>query len=150
MSRLLRELILAVDEAPSDALSIEHNRLVARLILLELDKARRLRLRLPLPRDPRLQRLCATLLADPSDTRTLADWSRVAGASERTLSRLFAQEMGLSFLEWRRRMRFQNALEALSKGEPISRVAAENGYRSSSAFAAAFRRSMGFKPSQAR
>jgi len=35
-------------------------------------------------------------------------------------------------------------------GEPISRVAERNGYRSSSAFSAAFRKAMGHAPSSLR
>ena len=103
----------------------------------------------PLPSDARLQRLCAELLADPSDRRTLDAWSEVAGASTRTLARLFESDLGMSFNAWRQRIRFHNALEALSRGEPIARVAEHHGYRSASAFSSAFRKVMGTPPSKA-
>ena len=150
VSDLLRELILAVSEMPADVSTEKRNELVAKLILVEIENSQKLRLQIPLPRDPRLQRLCARLFAQPSDARTLGEWADVVGASERTLSRLFGREMGVSFAEWRQRMRFQNALEELSNGDSIARVAKQNGYRSSSAFSAAFRKSMGYPPSKTR
>jgi AraC-like DNA-binding protein len=118
---------------------------LAKLIAGEIERAADLALGTPLPRDARLQRLCAAFLADPSDTRGLEAWADIAGASKRTLTRLF--EQGMSFSAWRQRVRFHNALEALSQGQSIARVAAQNGYRSVSAFSAAFRKQMGAPPS---
>ena len=82
------------------------------------------------------------------DRRTLEGWSAVAGASARTLARLFERDLAMSFDSWRRRIRFQGALEALSRGEPIARVARNHGYRSASAFSQAFARVMGKPPSK--
>jgi AraC-like DNA-binding protein len=90
------------------------------------------------------------LLADPANTLTLDGWSDVTGASARTLARLFEAELGLSFAAWRQRVRFHNALEAIVAGEPIARPPPPPGYRSSSAFAAAFRKTMGQVPSSLR
>ncbi len=42
------------------------------MIELEIGRVRELSLNVPLPKDARLQRLCAELLANPSDRRTLA------------------------------------------------------------------------------
>ena len=52
-------------------------------------------LHLPMPSDRRLPAVTARLLDDPADQRTLAAWSRSAGA--RTLARLFVAETGMSF-----------------------------------------------------
>ena len=147
VSNLLRELILALSEEPVVYGEGSRGDYLAKLISSEIERAASFSLGTPLPRDPRLQRLCAAFLADPSDSRGLEAWSDVAGASKRTLSRLFEQDMGMSFSVWRQRVRFHNALEALSQGRPISAVAAQNGYRSVSAFSAAFRKQMGAPPS---
>ena len=56
----------------------------------------------------------------------------------------------MSFGAWRRRVRLHNAIEEIVAGEPVARVAARRGYRSASAFSAAFRRSMGVAPSALR
>ena len=148
VSGLLRELILALSEEPVVHEANSRGALIAKVLEHEIGRARELPLQVPLPRDPRLQRLCAGLLADPSDQRTLDGWSEVVGASARTLARVFENELGMSFGRWRQRVRFHSALEALSRGEPIARVASRHGYRSASAFAAAFRRVMGVTPSK--
>ncbi len=62
----------------------------------------------------------------------------MAGASTRTLARLFERDLGMSFNAWRQRVRFHTALEALSRGEPVSRVELDYCYLSSSEFSAAF------------
>jgi AraC-like DNA-binding protein/quercetin dioxygenase-like cupin family protein len=147
---LLRALIMALIAEP--LLYDERGRggAIADLIHSEISRAARLSLVVPMPDDPRLCRICLALLADPADSRTLDQWAERAGASPRTLARLFREEVGLSFAAWRQRVRFHNALEALVKGEPLVRVAARNGYRSPSAFSAAFRKAMGASPSSLR
>ncbi len=145
---LLRELIRALSEEPVVYAAGSRADLIARLIEVEIEQARELSLSFPLPRDPRLQRLCAGLLADPADRRTLQQWAEVAGASARTLARLFERDLAMSFDQWRRRVRFQGALEALAQGEPITRVAETHGYLSASAFSQAFAKVMGKPPSR--
>jgi len=145
---LLKELILALSEEPAAYDDNSRASLIASLIEHEIDRAQALSLHVHLPRDPRLQKLCAGLLADPSDRRTLDDWAEISGASPRTLTRLFERDLKMSFIQWRQRVRFQSALEALSQGFPVSRVAEQHGYRSASAFSAAFGKAMGYAPSK--
>jgi len=149
VSSLLRELVLALSEEPIDYDMAGRGGLIAQLVGLEIGCAGGLPLSVSLPYDPRLQRVCAGLLADPSDRRTLEGWSEMAGASPRTLARLFVQDLGTTFNNWRQRARFHDALEMLCRGETISRVAISHGYRSTSAFSAAFKKVMGFPPSRA-
>jgi AraC-like DNA-binding protein/quercetin dioxygenase-like cupin family protein len=148
VSSLLRELILALSEEPVVYEPGSRGAHIAQLIKDEIGRARELSLNVPLPRDIRLQRLCAELLADPSDRRTLEDWADVAGASARTLARLFQRDLGMGFNHWRQRIRLHSALEALSRGEPIAQVARRHGYLSTSAFTAAFGKTMGRPPSK--
>jgi len=150
VSPLLRALVLALIDEPVLYEETGRGGAIASLILSEIQTARRLPLVLPMPRDPRLQRVCSSLLADPSQSAGLDTWAENAGASSRTLARLFEREVGLSFSVWRQRVRFHNALEALVNGEPVTLIASRNGYRSTSAFAAAFRRTMGVTPSELR
>jgi AraC-like DNA-binding protein len=150
VSDLLRALILALIAEPVLYDEAGRGGAIATLILSEIATARPLPLVLPMPRDPRLLRVCAALLADPSRQSGLDAWADMAGASPRTLARLFERELGLTFSVWRQRVRFHNALEALVNGEPVGLIAERNGYRSVSAFSAAFRRTMGFPPSALR
>jgi AraC-like DNA-binding protein len=146
VSLLLRELVLALIDEPLLYDQDGRGGAIVALIVSEIARAPRLPLVIPMPHDPRLRHVCAQLLADPSDQRTLDGWSQTAGASARTLARLFESELRLSFTAWRQRVRFHNALEAIGKDVSIERVALENGYRSPSAFAAAFRSVMGRAP----
>lgn len=103
-----------------------------------------------LPEDDRARRVAESVLLDPSDSRSLAAWGRTVGASERTLMRAFRADTGLGFQEWRNRARTTAALRLLVTGAPIGTIASAVGYSTSSAFTAAFRRTMGVAPSEFR
>jgi AraC-like DNA-binding protein len=150
VSPLLRELVLALIDEPVVYDEQGRGGALAELIFSEMTRARRLPLVIPMPRDPRLLRICKAMLADPADRRTLDDWADEAGASVRTLARLFDDELRMGFVAWRQRVRFHNALEAIVAGEPIGLVAKRSGYRSASSFSAAFRNVMGQHPSSLR
>ncbi len=147
VSLLLRELIAALgaDAAEADP---HRERLVSDLILDELHIAPTLPVRVAMPRDKRLAALCAALLAEPSSSRTLEQWAPRVGASARTLTRLFAEELDTTFGAWRQQMRLAHAAPLVARGWPLSRVADALGYASQSAFAAMFKRSLGKAPSK--
>jgi AraC-like DNA-binding protein/mannose-6-phosphate isomerase-like protein (cupin superfamily) len=147
---LLKELVLGLIDEPVIYDEAGRGGALAKLIFDEIGRSRRIPLVIPMPHDARLLRVCNAILADPSSRRTLDDWAREAGASVRTLARLFEQELSTGFTPWRQRVRFHNAIEAIIGGEPIERVAERNGYRSPSAFSAAFRNIMGQSPSSLR
>ena len=92
------------------------------------------------------RRVAEALRANPADRRTLREWGREVGASERTLARAFAAEAGVPFGRWRTLLRLQAALSMIAAGEPVSRVAGRVGYDTPSAFVAAFRRETGQTP----
>ena len=56
----------------------------------------------------------------------------------------------MSFGEWRQRLRFLTALEALEAGQGVQQIAFDLGYSSASAFIAMFRREAGTTPEQYR
>ena len=98
------------------------------------------------PTDPRAQDVSDGLLADPADPRTLAEWGHAVGASERTLARTFLRETGLSFGRWRTLVRLQASLPYLAEQMPVSAVAPLVGYKTTSAYVAAFRAHTGVTP----
>ena len=99
-----------------------------------------------LPSDERSRQVAEALTRNPADGRTLAQWGREVGASERTLARGFTSGTGLAFGRWRALLRLQAALPALAAGKPVGSVARRVGYESASAFVAAFRRETGVTP----
>ena len=148
VSPLLRELILRACALPVLYDEAGPEGRVMALILDEIAALPSLALDLPMPADSRLQVLCHRLRADPGDARTLDDWAREAGASARTLARLFQKETGLSFADWRQQARLLAAMARLAAGQPITRIALDLGYDSPSAFAAMFKRALGSPPSR--
>jgi AraC-like DNA-binding protein len=146
MSSLLRELVLEAVRAPLDEDRNGRMSHVEALILDEIGTLGAETLHLPMPRDRRLRVICEALLNEPGRQETLEQWSDKAGASSRTLARLFAAETGMRFVDWRRQARLAAALVRLAEGEDVASVARVLGYASASAFTAMFRESLGKAP----
>jgi len=87
-------------------------------------------------------------MENPADSRVLEQWATEAGASARTLARLFQSETKMSFRAWRQQLRLMRALEMLAAGVQVTNVALDLGYESVSAFTAMFRRSFGTPPTR--
>ncbi len=145
---LLRELILHVlklrmlhPDAPEQAR-------LAQLLIDLLLQARTQDLALPLPRDRRARALADRVQARPGEPASLVDLARRAGASLRTMQRLFPAETGLTLEAWRQKARLIAAVAALSEGAPVGVTAANCGYDSPSAFIAAFKRQFGLTPAR--
>ena len=145
VSPLLREL---VHELNAGALPGERERALAALVQDELHRARPVPLGVGLPEDKRLRALCEAVLDDPARHATLAGWAAEAGASVRTVARLFRQELGTTFAEWRQQVLLAKALSLAARKRPMAHIAAELGYASPSAFTAMVRRSVGVPPSR--
>ena len=146
VSPLLRELIVEMSRQPSD---YDPTGQAGHLLALLLDRLRGApaeSLYLPLPAEPRIRALVERLLEEPSDPTGLEALAREAGASPRTMARLFEAETGMGFRDWRQRLRLQVALARLAEGEPVTSVAFAVGYDSPSAFIAMFRKVMGESP----
>ncbi|MGK8774827.1 AraC family transcriptional regulator [Burkholderia cenocepacia] len=140
---LLRELIVALGARdPSPA----RERLLCGLVLDELSHAEPLPLSVPMPDEKRLRTLCESVLAQPAHAESLEHWASEVGASTRTISRLFKQELGVSFSQWRQQALLARAIPLLNQGRPLSHIARELGYQSQSAFSAMFRRAFGQSP----
>lgn len=122
----------------------------ARLVNVMLDEIGEMEtasLFLPMAKDKRLMNITDILLENPSEKIKLDELARRAGASERTISRLFLKETGMTFSEWRKKYLLMKAIDKLDSGQPITSVALELGYSSASAFIAMFRRTLGVPPS---
>jgi len=152
VSPLLRESISALDAAsPERPLASSREQLLSGLVLDELTHADIQALGVPMPHpqtgDKRLRTLCEAVLRAPSERATLAEWAADTGASERTVARLFRDELGLSYQQWRQQAILAHALPLLTRGLSVSAVAAASGYASDSAFTAMFKAAMGQPPS---
>lgn len=143
VSGLLREAIAALDER---GIAPARERLLGSLALDEITRSAPLPLAVPMPEEKRLRALCEALLADPAGPGSLEYWAAHVGASTRTIARLFRQELGVSFSQWRQQAVLARAIPLLNQGRPMALVAQELGYQSQSAFSAMFRRAFGESP----
>jgi AraC-like DNA-binding protein len=148
VSALLRELILALCLVPVDYPPDGRGGDLARLILSELTAMKTVPIAVPWPRDRRLQALCTEILARPGNPRRLDELALDAGASARTLIRLFPKETGLHYRQWVQQVHLAHAFEMLARGESVGTVARTLGYASPSAFTSMFRRLLGRTPQQ--
>jgi AraC-like DNA-binding protein len=148
VSPLMRELVPALDEP---ALPKAREALLTGIVLDELARAATQALGVPLPAshtgDKRLRALCDAVLRAPAERASFAQWAAAFGASERTMARLFRDELGMSYQQWRQQAVLAHALPLLARGVPVSHVAAASGYASDSAFTAMFKSAMGQPPS---
>ncbi|MGU7772591.1 helix-turn-helix domain-containing protein [Burkholderia sp. MR1-5-21] len=121
----------------------------AALLLDELDAAARdgaweLAIDMPSPVS-RIAPLCDAMILDPGrDTRLDAVAAR-AGISERTLHRLFVDELGISTGRWRQTVQAGGAMCALALGMPVAAAARALGF-TPSAFSTFFKARVGRAP----
>lgn len=146
VSPLLRELIVAYTR--EDGVDTPERVRLRRVLLDQLRISPQQPLHVPMPTVPVLRAVCGLLYADPSDPRTLLELGRTVGASDRTLSRLFRSDLGMTFTQWRTRLRLHFALSMLAEGMPVTTVAHRCGWSSTSAFIDVFRRAFGQTPGQ--
>ena len=146
VSSLLRELVLHLDTAPGIRPTTLREQHLGALILEELRGAAPVRLGVDLPVDKRLRSLCEAVLEQPARWSTLDALAHHAGASPRTVARLFRSELGTSFGQWRQQVLLAHALALAARRLPMAHIATELGYSSPSAFTAMVRRTLGAPP----
>ncbi|MGC5413040.1 helix-turn-helix domain-containing protein, partial [Streptomyces sp. DT225] len=85
-------------------------RLRAEAVVFDVIEPSEHQLALRLPGDRRIDAIAEALLDDPADGRSLEEWARGLGTSERTITRAFRRSTGLSFAQWRQMLRVHRAL----------------------------------------
>jgi AraC-like DNA-binding protein/quercetin dioxygenase-like cupin family protein len=146
VSPLLRELILHACTVAALRKTTKWQCHLINVIIDQMTAIQMVPLQLPNPFDPRALRVSAVLLADPSDRRPLAHICKSAGASKRTVERLFQEDVGMSFGKWRQQLRLMEALRLLAEGAKVTHAALESGYSTPSAFICMFRKTLGTTP----
>ncbi|MEB0046477.1 MULTISPECIES: helix-turn-helix transcriptional regulator [unclassified Pseudomonas] len=146
----ISEIVKAIlkDFAARDVKIAQHDadQRLAHVLVDQLQQAPVLECYLPYASSPGLLAILEAMQAEPGDNRPLAQWAEQIHVSERTLARQFVRELGMSFGEWRQRLRFLAAIEALESPRSIQEIAFDMGYSASSAFIAMFQRQAGCTP----
>ena len=145
---LLRELLLRAASFPEKAPADSHEARILDIIMGEIALLPWENLCLPMPTNPRIRSLVDAMIANPSSKDTASIWAARFGLSERTMSRLFIQEFGMSWGDWRRQLLVTLALQYMADGSSVHTVALSLGYESASSFIAMFKRTLGKPPGQ--
>lgn len=147
VSDLVRALVFEVGQfEPSYDLDGREGQ-IATLLLSEIRRMAVTPSDLPLPRDPRLLRVCHALMENPADHRDLDGWASLAAMGRRTFTRAFRRETGAGLATWRQQVRLMAAIPMMEAGKSVANVAYEVGYESPSAFTATFHKVFGLPPS---
>ena len=146
-SGLAREILLTLTgprnyDRPAGGWDRSARARLRRVLVDELHEAHEQPLQLPEPHDDRSQAVARMLYEQPADNTSLAELGQAIGASARTLSRLFRNELGMTFCERRTQLRIYHALVLLADGRDTTRVAHACGW----AFIAAFTSIIGTTP----
>lgn len=132
------------------ATSAGHQRHLVSVLGYELAHSPQLPLQLRLPLDRRARNVAEELLKNPASGLSQSELAQRWGLSVRNLSRLFQQQTGLSFSQWRQQAKVVTSLQWVQAGRPIGEVAALSGYGNISAYIEAFRQRFGRTPGQFR
>ena len=142
---LLRELILALFEPTFGAGA--HAQIVALLLRL-VHSTKTPPNHLPLPTNPVLLNAAQWVMANRLWNMPLTAIAAKAHMTERSFTRHFSADVGISFRDWRQRARIATALDRVVAGEPIKSIAHLSGFATASAFVAAFKQMMACTPTQ--
>ena len=116
------------------------------LLLSQLEAASSVPTSVTLPKDPRARAIADIIITNPAEHRSMASMCDAAGASVRTIQRIFHREVGSDFEFWRRQVRLIKAVELLVSGQSVKQVSFALGYRRPTAFVEMFRGILGTTP----
>lgn len=150
VSPLVRAILEHLRDHPAQDQSAEEGQRLLRVLVDQLAAAACVGTYLPISDDPVLAPVLRALEMHPGDTRPLAELARDANTTERTLLRRCQRELGMSFAEWRQRLRVVKAMALLEAGQTVESIALDLGYGSASAFITMFRRMVGVTPDEYR
>jgi AraC-like DNA-binding protein len=104
---------------------------------------------LPYARDKRLEAVIKHISVNLHEIVSFPSLARQFGLSERTLSRLFQSDVGMSFIQYLTIQRMMRAVQYLLEDKlPVKEVASLVGYNSIPTFSNTFYKTLGIRPSE--
>ncbi|MFB7598693.1 helix-turn-helix transcriptional regulator [Streptomyces sp. NPDC056160] len=140
---LVRELLIALT---GTALTPAETRRIEAVLRDRLRRVTAQPVALPVARDQRLADACRLAEDDLRRPCTLAQLAARVHTGERTLSRLFRDEFGMTYPQWRTRVRVFSAMVMLAEGATVTDTAHACGWATTSAFVHTFAQAMGTTP----
>lgn len=146
ISPLLKELILYICQFKSLNKRTRARRHLIEVLLDLLGSSQTIPLQLPRPLDPRALRVAEVLYSDPRSPVPMEEICIRAGASKRTIERLFQHDTQMTLGRWKQQLRLMCGMRLLAQGMKVSSAALEAGYSSPSAFILMFKSVLGTTP----
>jgi AraC-like DNA-binding protein len=143
---LLRELIVEAVRLGQLRSRVALHAALKAIIVANLQMAMIVPTQLRIPEERRAAAVAAAAMAAPVENRSFKALCDKAGASTRTIERIFQREVGISFETWRRQARLMKAIELLVAGNSVKETAYQVGYRQTGAFVTMFRGTFGKTP----
>ncbi len=143
---LLRELIVETVRLGQLRSRVDLHAALKTILLANLHSTMSVPIRLIVPEERRAAAVANASVADPMSNRSFKALCEDAGASPRTIQRIFLSQVGSSFETWRRQARLMKAIELLVSGCSIKETSARVGYQHTGAFIKLFRNTLGKTP----
>ena len=124
--------------------------LMAHLLLQILCEVEPLATELPIPSDERLRCVVTRVLNNNDWNVPIHELAALALMSERSFTRHFTANVGLSFREWRQRARIVASLDLLAANHSIKSIAHAMQFASPAAYIASFKELLGCTPNEFR
>ena len=102
---------------------------------------------LPTSDDEKIKKVTNALLNNYSGKQTIEYYADICCISSKTLSRLFIKELGMSFGDWKIRLKLLEAIKQLGEKKSITEIALNLGYENPSSFITTFKKHFGKTPS---
>ncbi|MCW8347217.1 helix-turn-helix transcriptional regulator [Vibrio sp. ZSDZ65] len=145
VNEVMKALINKMALWPWDLPAVKMNA-TATLFWEEFHQAKRHAFYLPLPKHKRLQGFNQQLSSGAYLAPSLTTLATQVGASTKTVTRIFKQETGMPYQDWRQQWRLLKAIEWLCEGGQVGDVAHRLAFSSDSAFIAFFKQHTGETP----
>ena len=126
-------------------LSLQQNR-IFEVLLDEISYLKPSSTFLPTSHDIRIKKVTDALITDITSKHTIDFYANESCISSRTLSRLFVKELGMSFGEWKIRLKLLESLKLLGERRTIKDIAYNLGYENVSSFISIFKKHFGKTP----
>ncbi|MBS7252683.1 AraC family transcriptional regulator [Flavobacterium branchiicola] len=147
ISSFLKQLMFKIISFPDQKNTTQSQKRIMDVLLDELALIQPSSTFLPTSNNAKLKNIVNLLINDVANKESIEYFANLSCMSSRTLSRLFIKELGMSFSDWRIRLKLLEAIKRLGEKQSIKEIAFDLGYETSSAFIFMFKKNLGKTPS---
>ncbi|MCB4808941.1 AraC family transcriptional regulator [Tamlana sp. 62-3] len=145
-SNFLTSLLKKVISFSNPDIFTEQQNRIIEVFLDELSYLKPSKTFFPTSQDKRIKPVLDALMNDLSSKHTIDYYASKSFISPRTLSRLFNKELGMSFGDWKMKLKLMEAVKQLGNNKSVKEIAFDLGYENVSSFIVTFKKHFGKTP----